>query len=164
MSGSGSPLRRLRTSSVRVSAKRFVRGPIERVYAAWVDPALMPSWMGIQAITGASGPLDRRGTVFTEVVFGPYRPRSEVLAAEPPTLHDMTGRTFLGLGYRWTAHFAEKDGGTEVTLDAEAILPGLVGRLVRQSLAGGAMERRTRRRLAAFGDLVEAARAREGRR
>ena len=151
--------------SVRVSVQQFVGAPIERVYAAWVDPALMPRWMGLQAITDASGPLDRPGTTFTEVVFGPYRPRSEVLAAKPPTLHDMTGRTFLGLGYRWTARFAETHAGTEVTLDAEAILPAhFLGRLVRRSLAGGAMERRTQRRLAAFADLVEAALANGGRR
>ena len=142
--------------SVRASVKRFVRAPIERVYAAYVDPAVLPKWMGIQAITNMSGPLDRPGSRFTEVVFGPYRPRSEVLAAEPPTLHDMTGRTFLGLGYRWTTHFAEKDEGTEITLDAEAILPGLVGRLVRRSLSAEEMERRTRGRLAAFADMVEA--------
>src|SRR6266542_2965960 len=112
--------------------------------------------MGIQAIVDVSGPLDRPGTTFTEVVFGPYRPRDEVLAPEPPTLHDMTGKTFLGLGYRWTTHFADQEGGTEVTLDAEAIQPGLVGRLFRRSLAGGSMERSMQCRLAVFADLVEA--------
>ncbi len=142
--------------SVRASVKRFVRAPIERVYAAYVDPAVLPKWMGIHAITDASGPLDRAGTTFTEVVFGPYRPRTEVPAAEPPTLHEIAGRTFLGLGYRWTTHFAEKDDGTEVTLDAEAILPGLAGRLARRYLIGGGMEERTQRRLATFAQLVEA--------
>lgn len=150
--------------SVGASVQQFVRAPIDRVYAAYVDPAVLPRWMGIQAIIDASGPLDRPGTTFTEVVFGPYRPRDEVLAAEPPTLHDMTGRTVLGLGYRWTTHLAEKDGGTEVTLDAEAILPGLVGGMFRRSLAGGAMRRRTQRRLAAFADLVEAREAATERR
>lgn len=141
--------------SVRASATQFVRGPIERVYAAYVDPAVLSRVMGLQAITDASGPLDRPGTIFTEVVFGPYRPRSKVLAAERPTLHDMTGRSFLGLGYRWTAHFAEADDGTEVTLDTEAILPGVVGRLLRRSLGSGAMQQRTQRRLATFARLVE---------
>jgi uncharacterized protein YndB with AHSA1/START domain len=141
---------------VRASVKQFVRAPIERVYAAYVDPAVLPTWMGIQAIIDASGPLDRAGTTFTEVVFGPYRPRDEVLAAEPPTFHDMTGRTLFGLGYRWTTHFVEKDDGTEITLDAEAILPGRVGRLFRLTVSGETMERRTRSRLAAFADLVEA--------
>jgi hypothetical protein len=142
--------------SVRASVKRFVRAPIARVYGAYVDPAVLPRWMGIQAIIDASGPLDRPGTTFTEVVFGPYRPRDVVLAAEPPTLHDMTGRTFLGLGYRWTTHFVERDLGTDVTLQAEAILPGVVGRLFRRTLAGGALERRMQRRLAVFADLIEA--------
>jgi hypothetical protein len=142
--------------SVRASIKQFVRAPIERVYAAYVDPAVLPRWMGIQTITHLSGPLDRPGTTFTEVVFGPYRPRSEVLAADPPRLHEMAGRTFLGLGYRWSTHFAERDDGTDVSLDAEAILPGLVGRLFRRSLAGGSMDRSMQRRLAVFADLVEA--------
>jgi uncharacterized protein YndB with AHSA1/START domain len=142
--------------SVRTSVRQFVRAPIERVYAAYVDPGVLPRWMGIQAITDASGPLDRPGTTFTEVVFGPYRAQGEVLAAEPPALHDMTGRTFLGLGYRWTTHFDAQEDGTAVTLDAEAILPGLLGRVFRRSLGGGALERRTQRHLAAFADLVEA--------
>ena len=141
---------------VGASVRRRVRAPIDRVYAAWVDPALMARCMGIKAITDVSGPLDRPGTTFTEVVFGPYRSRSEVLVAEPPALHDMTGRNFLGLGYRWTTRFTRADEGTEVTLEAEAILPGLLGRLFRRSLAGGAMERGVERRLALFAGLVEA--------
>jgi uncharacterized membrane protein len=141
--------------NVRVQVTQFVRAPIKRVYAAYVNPAVLARWMGIQAIVDVSGPLDRPGTTFTEVVWGPYRPRDEVLAAEPPTLHDMTGRTFLGLGYRWIAHFAEKDDGTEVSLDAEALLPGLVGRIFRRLLVGGSMEQRVRRRLTHFASLVE---------
>ncbi len=142
--------------SVRASVTQLVRAPIERTYAAYIDPAVLPTSMGIQAVTDLSGPLDRPGTTFIEVVFGPYRPRSKVDAAEPPTLHDMTGRTAFGLGYRWTTRSAEEDGGTEVTLDAEAILPGVVGWLIRRSLSAGAMRRRTQRRLAAFADIVEA--------
>jgi len=68
----------------------------ERVYAAYVNPALMPTWMGIKAITNASGPLDRAGTTFTTVVFGPHRPRSEVLAGVIITL-------LAALWLRWMA-------------------------------------------------------------
>jgi hypothetical protein len=136
--------------------RQFVRAPIERVYASYVDPAVLPRWMGIQAIIDASGPLDRPGTTFTEVVFGPYRPRDVVLAAEPPTLHDMTGRTFFGLGYRWITRFAEKEAGTEITLDAEAILPGFVGRMIGRTLSAEAMGQRMQRRLTTFAGIVEA--------
>jgi hypothetical protein len=91
------------------------------------------------------------------VVFGPYRPRSEVLAAEPPVLHEMGGRTLLEFGYRWTARFAEKDDGTEITFDAEVRFPaGLIGRWVRRSEGGGRMELGMRQRLAKFAKLVEA--------
>jgi uncharacterized protein YndB with AHSA1/START domain len=141
--------------SVRVSVKQLVRAPIEHVYAAYVDPAVLPRWMGIRTITDLSGPLDRPGTRFVEVVFGPYRPRSEVLAAEPPSLHEMVGRTFLSLGYRWTAHFVDQGESTEVTLDAEAILPGLAGRFARRFLVGSGMEERMQRRLTVFSALVE---------
>lgn len=140
---------------VTAAVARFIPVPIERVYAAWVDPAVLRQFMGIQAITHLSGPLDHAGTTFTEVVFGPYRPRSTVLAAEPPTLHDMAGNSFFGLGYRWTTHFAEAGNGTDVTLEAEAILPGPLGRLFRGSLTGGAMGRSIQRRLATFARLVE---------
>ncbi len=69
----------------------------------------------------------------------------------------MTGRSFFGLGYRWIAHFRESDGDTEITLDAEAILPGLVGRVLRTVVVGSGMKRRMQRRLDAFAALVEAA-------
>ncbi len=143
--------------TLRVHFNQFVRAPIERVYAAYVDPALMPKWMGIKAITDASGPLDRPGTTFVEVVYGPYRPRTEVLAAEPPVLHDMSGRAIRGIVWRWTARFAVKDDGTEIAFDEEVRFPaGLIAGLLRRSQEGGRMERGTRQRLATFAKLVEA--------
>lgn len=140
---------------------RIIRAPRPRVYAAYTDPALLPKWMGIHAIVDATGPLDRAGTTFTEVVFGfgRYRPRTEVLAADAPNLHDMAGRSFFGLGYRWIAHFSESGTDTEVTLDAEAILPGLMGRFLGGLFAGDGMERRMQQRLAAFAALVEGTRS-----
>jgi len=145
------------SQSVRASVKQFVHAPIERVYAAYVDPGVMPKWMGIKAITDVSGPLDRPGTTFVEVVFGPYRPRTEVLAADPPVLHDMGGRSIRGIGWRWTARFAEKDEGTEIAFDAEVRFPpGLISGLLRRTQEGGRMERGTRQRLATFARLVEA--------
>lgn len=136
---------------------QFVRAPIERVYAAYIDPAVMPKWMGIKAVTGVSGPLDRPGTTFIEVIFGPYRPRTEVLAAEPPTQHEMGARSIGGIGWGWTARFAERDGGTEITLDEQVSFPrGLISGLLRRTQEGGRMERGARERLATFARLVEA--------
>lgn len=143
--------------SIRARISQFVRAPIERVYAAYVDPTIMPKWRGIKAITDASGPLDRPGTTFVEVVFGPHRPRSEVLAAEPPVLHDMGGRSVRSISWRQTARFAAKDDGTEIILDEEVMFPnGLISGLLRRTQEGGRMERATRRRLATFAKLVEA--------
>ena len=143
--------------SLRVQLSQFVRAPIERVFAAYVDPALMPKWMGIKAVTQMSGPLDRPGTTFVEVVFGPYRPHTTVLAAEPPNLHEMGARSIGGIGWLWTARFAEKDGGTEITLDEQVVFPhGLISGLLRRTQDGGRMERAARLRLAGFAELVEA--------
>jgi uncharacterized protein YndB with AHSA1/START domain len=140
-----------------VRATQVVRAPIERVYAAYVDPALMPKWMGIKAVTDMSGPLGRTGTTFVEVVYGPYRPRTEVLAAEPPVLHDMGGQSIRGIAWRWTARFAVQGDGTEITLAEEVRFPaGFISGLLRRSQEGGRMERGTRERLATFAKLVEA--------
>src|SRR3972149_9956254 len=84
--------------TLRVHFNQFVQAPIERVYAAYIDPALLSKLMGLKAITDVSGPLDRPGATFVGVVFGPYRPRSEVLAAEAPGLHDMGGEARPGVG------------------------------------------------------------------
>ena len=141
---------------LQVQLHQFVRAPIERVYAAYVDPELMPKWMGIKAVSQASGPLDRPGTTFVEVIFGPYRPRTSVLAAERPILHEMGARSIGGIGWRWTARFSEKDGGTQITLDEQVVFPrGLISGLLRRTQDGGRMERAARQRLARFAELVE---------
>ena len=145
------------SQTLEAHLNQFVRAPLQRVYAAYVDPALMPRWMGIKAVTDASGPLDRPGTTFVEVVYPFHRPRTEVLAAEPPVLHDMGGRGIAGIGWRWTARFTEKDDGTEITLDEEVRFPaGLISGLLRRSQEGGRMERGARALLAKFAELVEA--------
>jgi uncharacterized protein YndB with AHSA1/START domain len=137
--------------------EQFVRAPIERVYAAYVDPSLMPKWMGIKAITDATGPLDRAGTTFIEVVYGPHRPRTEVLAAEPPVLHDTGGRSIRGITWRRIVRFAAADDGTQLSLHEEVVFPaGLISGLLRRSQEGGRMEHGTGRRLATFATLVEA--------
>jgi uncharacterized protein YndB with AHSA1/START domain len=148
--------------TVEAHVEQFVRAPIERVYAAYVDPVLMTKFMGVKAITKASGPLDRTGTMFTEVVYPLHRPRTEVLAAEPPVLHEMGGSVY-GIRWRWTSRFAARDGGTVITLDTEVRFPGgLISWLARRDQDGGRMERGTRERLATFAGLVEAGEAGPG--
>ena len=141
--------------TVGAHVEQFVRAPIQRVYAAYVDPVLMTKFMGIKAITKATGPLDRTGTMFTEVVYPFHRPRTEVLAAEPPILHDMGG-SVVGIRWRWTSRFAAKDDGTVITLDTEVKFPGgPISWLLRRDQEVVGMERRTRERLAVFARLVE---------
>src|SRR3990170_4910823 len=145
--------------TVAAHVEQFVRAPIQRVYAAYVDPALMTKVMGVKAITKASGPLDRTGTTFTEVVYRFRRPRTEVLAAEPPVLHEMGG-SVVGIRWRLTSRFAARDDGTVISLDTEVRFPGgLISWLLRRDQDEGRMERGTRERLATFARLVEAGEA-----
>jgi hypothetical protein len=143
--------------TVGAHVEQFVRAPIQRVYAAYVDPLLMTKFMGVKAITKASGPLDRTGTMFTEIVYPFHRPRTEVLAAEPPVLHEMGGSVY-GIRWRWTTRFAAKDDGTEITLDEEVRFPaGLIGGLLRRTQEGEVVQGRAdrARSLATFAGLVE---------
>lgn len=145
-----------REVEVRSSARVHVRAPIERVYATWVDPDLMPEWMGGHPITVTSGPLDSPGATFREEIAGPYRPRSHVIAANPPVFHEMAGRGIFGLGFRWTTSFAEVPDGTDVTLEAAVILPlHPLGRAVRRLLKPVTIGSRIETRLASFAGSVE---------
>jgi len=143
--------------SMQVQFNQFVRAPIERVYAAYVDPALMPTWMGVQKIVGISGPLDRAGTTFVEVVFGSWwRFRAEVLRADPPILHEMAGRAPLATMYRWLARFAPEGEGTRVTLETGSRAFGALDPLAERIFARSG-ESQARRHLATFAALAEGA-------
>jgi uncharacterized protein YndB with AHSA1/START domain len=100
--------------------------PVADVWARYVDPEAMRVWMELRAVKDLDGPLDRAGTHFVQVVFGPYRFHSEVLRSEPPTFHELSGRGPFGTSYRWTTRFNERDGGTEMTTDLEARASGRI--------------------------------------
>jgi uncharacterized protein YndB with AHSA1/START domain len=141
----------------KLTIDQFVAAPIERVYAAYVDPALMPTWMELRAVTAMTGPLDRVGTRFTQVVFGSWwRFRVEVLRADRPTLHEMAGRAPLGTTYRWLARFAPEGDGTRVTVEFDTRVFGPLDPLVHRLLAASG-EAQARRHLATLAALVEAA-------
>ena len=138
------------------SARRLVRAPLERVYAAWIDPDLMPRWMGGHRITTTGGRLDRPGATFREEIAGPYRPRGQVIAATPPTAHELTGRGIFGLGYRWKTTFTAVPGGSEVQLDGAVILPlHPIGRAMRRLMNPTTVASRLEHRLALFARAVE---------
>ena len=136
--------------------EQYVAAPIEWVYAAYVDPALMPKWMELAAVTDLSGPLDQAGTWFTQVYRGRWRFRTQVLRAEPPTLHEMAGRAPLRTTYRWLARFAPDGEGTHVTLESETRIFGPLD-LLAQRLFDASARASARRHLADLAVLVEAA-------
>lgn len=134
---------------------QYVAAPIERVYAAYVDPELMPTWLELRVID-LTGPLDRAGTRFTQIYWGPWRFRTEALRAEPPTLHEMAGRAPLATTYRLLARFAPEGEGTRVTLTSDTRVFGLLDPLAERVFARSG-ETQVRRHLATLAVLVEAA-------
>lgn len=134
---------------------QHVAAPIERVYAACVDPVLMPKWMELQEVIDLTGPLDRAGTRFTQVYRGPWRFRTDVVRADPPVLHEMVGRAPLGTTYRWLARFASEGRGTRITLESTARAFGVLDPLA-EWLLGASSEAAARRHLADLAALVEA--------
>lgn len=140
----------------KLTIDQYVAAPIEQVYAAYIDPALMPKWMELQAVTDLTGPLGRAGTRFTQVYRGPWRFRTEVVHADPPIPHEMAGRAPLGTTYRWLARFASEGEGTRVTVEFDTQVFGPLDPQVHRLLAGSAGSQ-ARRHLATLAALMKAA-------
>lgn len=108
---------------------RRIRATPEQVYRAFTDPALIVDWMDGTGVIDATGPLDRPGSRYTFVVWGPWRFRTHIVRAEPPLLHEISGRGPLGAWYRMVATLAGDDGSTELDLLTEYTVPlGPIGR------------------------------------
>jgi hypothetical protein len=133
--------------------------PVTEAWARYVDPETMRVWMELRAVKDLDGPLDRAGTHFVQVFFGPYKFHSEVVRSEPPSLHEMTGRGPLGTSYRWTTRFSERGGATEMTTDLEVSASGrITGWMFRfWARSGDAPPADIRRAFAKFAHIVESA-------
>jgi uncharacterized protein YndB with AHSA1/START domain len=133
--------------------------PVAEVWARYTDPQTMRVWMELRAVKDLDGPLDRAGTHFVQVFFGPWRFHSQVLRSEPPTFHEMIGKGPLGTSYRWTTRFSERDGATEMTTGLEV---GTAGRITGWmsrfwARSGDVPPADIRRAFAKFAHLVESA-------
>ena len=137
-------------------AQRIPR-PVADAWACYVNPEAMRVWMELRAVKDLDGSLDRQGTHFVQVFFGPWRFHSVVLRSEPPTLHEMSGRGPLGTTYRWTTRFSERDGTAEMTTEVEVGMPrGILGWLAERWYASAdSPPADIRRSFAKFARLVE---------
>jgi len=110
---------------------REIRATPEAVFRAFTDPALVVDWMDGTAVIDATGPLDRPGSRYTFVVWGPWRFRTQVVRVEAPAVHEISGRGPLGASYRMVASLTPRDGGTHLDLLTEYTVPlGAVGRSI----------------------------------
>ena len=115
----------------RYSISRQIRATPAQVFRAFTDPALVVDWMESASLIDATGELDKPGTCYTLVVWGPWRFRTEVVRAEAPNLHEIEGRGPLGSSYRMVAKLTERDGETELDLLTDYTVPlGAIGRWI----------------------------------
>ena len=115
----------------RYRISRRIRATPDQVFRAFTDPSLLVDWMDATGLLGVTGALDRPGTRYTFVVWGPWRFRTEVVRVEAPRLHEVQGRGPLGASYRMVASLNENDGETELDLLTEYTVPlGAIGRWI----------------------------------
>lgn len=123
----------------RYTLTRHIQAPPARVWEAFADAALAKDWMDLRDIRDATGPLDSVGTRFRTIVRGRWGFRCVVLESQPPALHRHEGHGPLGAYYRQTARLVASDGGTDLELETEYVVPlGPIGRMLdRLFLEGG---------------------------
>jgi hypothetical protein len=103
----------------------------EQVFRAFTDPSFVADWMDGTGVVDVSGPLDKPGSRYTFVVWGPWRFRSEVLHVDKPRMHEVAGRGPLGSSYRMVATLQPSEDGTELDLLTEYTVPlGPLGRWI----------------------------------
>jgi hypothetical protein len=113
----------------RYRIARQIRATPEQGFRAFTYPELLVDWMDGTGVVDVTGPLERPGTRYTFVVWGPWRFRSVVGRVEAPFLHEVSGIGPLGSGYRMVATLAGRDGGTDLDLLTEYTVPlGALGR------------------------------------
>ena len=122
----------------RYVLSRDIAAPASSVFRAFTDPDLAKDWMNAAAIRDVSGPLDRGGTTYTLVIYGPWRFRSRVVRSEWPAVHETVHQGRLGASARQVATLSERDGITHLELLTEYTVPfGALGRwLDRRWLEG----------------------------
>jgi len=115
----------------RYRLSRRIRATPEQVFRAFTDPALVVDWMDGTGVVGVTGPLDRPGTRYTFVVWGPWRFRTEVVRVEAPRVHEIVGRGPLGTWYRMEATLTSEGERTDLDLLTEYTMPlGALGRWI----------------------------------
>ncbi len=115
----------------RYTLTRHIQASPERVFEAFTDPALLKDWMDLSDVRDVTGPLDSAGARYRMIVRGPWGFRCVVLESQPPVSHRHEGRGPLGAYYRNTARLVARDGGTDLELETEYVVPlGPIGRLL----------------------------------
>lgn len=113
----------------RYVLRREIDAPAAEVFKAFTDPNLAADWMDATAIRDVRGPLDRVGSSYTLVIFGPHRFRTTVVRSEPPKLHETIHRGRFGASARMTATLEERGDRTFLELETEYSVPfGALGR------------------------------------
>jgi len=115
----------------RYRIKRRIEAPPERVFRAFTDPAILADWMDASGVINVSGLLETLGSRYTLVIRGPWRFRVEVVAAEPPLVHETVYHGPLGTVVRRVGTISPLDGASDLDLLTEYTMPlGPIGRWI----------------------------------
>jgi uncharacterized protein YndB with AHSA1/START domain len=108
-----------------------VNAPRERVFDLWIDLDRMVEWVGgVTGVSEVSGPVDRAGTTYVVHFGGVGGSRTEVLAAERPSLFRTRFGTWLLRGES-EARFDDVDGRTRLVqeFDIQGLVPNIAARI-----------------------------------
>jgi hypothetical protein len=108
-----------------------VDAPRERVFDLWTDLDRMAEWVGgVTGVSDVSGPVDMAGTTYVVHFGGIGGSRTEVLAAERPSLFRTRFGTWLLRGES-EARFDDVDGRTRLVqeFDIQGLIPNIAARI-----------------------------------
>jgi len=108
-----------------------VDAPRERVFDLWTDLDRMAEWVGgVTGVSDVSGPVDMAGTTYVVHFGGLGGSRTEVLAAERPSLFRTRFGTWLLRGES-EARFDDVDGRTRLVqeFDIQGLIPNIAARI-----------------------------------
>lgn len=108
----------------QIVTTRVIDGPRELVFRAWTEPRHLERWFGPHGFTVTTQSFDfQPGGVWEFEMHGPdgtpYPNRIEWVEIVPPELlryQQMGGRADDPNAFETTVTFAEREGGTEITL------------------------------------------------
>jgi hypothetical protein len=126
---------------VKIEGSSDIPAPRERVWAAFLDPALLaralPGCEGLEAI--GPGEYKAKMKIGVAAIKGTFEGKVRLYDLEPPNRYKMALEGSGGPGFvrgEASMELADADGGTRVTYSADAQVGGLIASVGQRMLGG----------------------------